>query len=166
MLDSGSPIVSSLISAAKGRGLGARGTSSFTDAYDDEGCAARTSSSSSSDKAYRAWDMVGEGRAAARAIGRSGFLRMTVDQVPLLHSLDAIYAPSARANEEARWNDLRAKFHEVYQRPADFVARAPGRVNLIGEYVSHLTQACRLCRIQVGGASHAAYSRQRSTRTF
>ena len=60
MLDSGSPIVSSLISAAKGMGLGARGTSSFTDAYDDEGCAARTSSSSSSDKAYRAWDMVGE----------------------------------------------------------------------------------------------------------
>ena len=65
-----------------------------------------------------------------------------------------------------RFEELKRLFNEKYGCNPDFFVRAPGRVNLIGEYVSHLTQACRLCRIQVGGASHAAYSRQRSTRTF
>lgn len=55
------------------------------------------------------------------------------DFVPLLHSLDAIYAPASRAQETTRWKKLQSQFQQIYGRPAGFVARAPGRVNLIGE---------------------------------
>lgn len=60
---------------------------------------------------------------------------MSHDFVPLLHSLDTIYAPASRTRETVRWNDLKSEFQRIYDRPVDFIARAPGRVNLIGEYV-------------------------------
>lgn len=62
---------------------------------------------------------------------------MSTDFVPQLHALDAVYAPASQEQENQRWKSLQEKFTEVYGRPADFVARAPGRVNLIGEYVPH-----------------------------
>ena len=60
---------------------------------------------------------------------------MSADFVPQLHTLDAVYAPASQEQETQRWNALQTRFSEVYGRAADFVARAPGRVNLIGEYV-------------------------------
>lgn len=60
---------------------------------------------------------------------------MSADLVPKLHALDEVYAPASQEQETQRWNALQTRFSEVYGRAADFVARATGRVNLIGEYV-------------------------------
>ncbi|MEA2573104.1 MAG: galactokinase [Chloroflexia bacterium] len=40
-------------------------------------------------------------------------------------------------NEEQRATQLRATFEEAFGAPPDFVARAPGRVNLIGEHTDY-----------------------------
>ncbi|WFC94336.1 galactokinase [Malassezia brasiliensis] len=60
---------------------------------------------------------------------------MSADLVPKLHTLEEVYAPASQEQETQRWNALQSKFSEVYGRVADFIARAPGRVNLIGEHV-------------------------------
>lgn len=55
------------------------------------------------------------------------------DPVPLVPSLDRIYSPAAVAKEGARWNELTEAFESIFGKKPGFVARAPGRVNLIGE---------------------------------
>ena len=56
-----------------------------------------------------------------------------------METLEEIYtAPGSVAREGARWNRLVEQFQAIYgeeHRP-HFVARAPGRVNIIGESVS------------------------------
>jgi Galactokinase galactose-binding signature len=56
--------------------------------------------------------------------------------VPTATSLDEIYDLEAVALQGPRWQSLLAKFKDKYGRPADFISRSPGRVNIIGE-VSH-----------------------------
>lgn len=60
------------------------------------------------------------------------------DVIPQLASVRDVYAAATVDAEEQRWAALRESFRKTYARDADFVARAPGRVNLIGEYVRML----------------------------
>ena len=53
--------------------------------------------------------------------------------VPTVRSLGDMYSADAVASQTTRWNGLLAKFKSTYGRKPDFVARSPGRVNLIGE---------------------------------
>ncbi|KDN38267.1 Galactokinase [Tilletiaria anomala UBC 951] len=58
--------------------------------------------------------------------------------IPLVSSLDKIYSTSQTlAKEGARWDNLMNEFERQYGKKPDFVARAPGRVNIIGEHVDH-----------------------------
>lgn len=58
-------------------------------------------------------------------------------QVPIARSLDKIYPSTALAFQGKRWNELLEKFNATYGHPADFVARSPGRVNIIGEHIDY-----------------------------
>lgn len=53
--------------------------------------------------------------------------------VPTATSLRDIYPEDAVPVETKRWEKLLARFKEVHGRQAEFVARSPGRVNIIGE---------------------------------
>lgn len=55
--------------------------------------------------------------------------------VPVVHSLADIYADPVRAQQ--RYTALTARFLAVYKRPPLFYARAPGRVNIIGEHIDY-----------------------------
>ena len=54
-------------------------------------------------------------------------------EVPTATSLRDIYPEDAVPVETKRWEKLLARFKEVHGRQAEFVARSPGRVNIIGE---------------------------------
>lgn len=53
--------------------------------------------------------------------------------VPTATSLRDIYDEDALPMETRRWDSLLAKFKNLYGKQAEFVARSPGRVNIIGE---------------------------------
>ncbi|EDU51534.1 GalK Galactokinase [Pyrenophora tritici-repentis] len=57
--------------------------------------------------------------------------------VPTATSLRDIYPEDALPVETKRWDTLLAKFKELYGKQADFVARSPGRVNIIGEHIDY-----------------------------
>ncbi|TKY87377.1 hypothetical protein EX895_004054 [Sporisorium graminicola] len=61
------------------------------------------------------------------------------DPVPLVGALDDIYSPAGVLKNGQRWSDLAEKFAQAFsgQKP-DFIARAPGRVNLIGEHIDYV----------------------------
>ncbi|KAM3539833.1 hypothetical protein ARSEF1564_007239 [Beauveria bassiana] len=58
--------------------------------------------------------------------------------VPVVASLADIYPHDALAQQTSRWNALYARFSSAYAGavPA-FVARSPGRVNIIGEHIDY-----------------------------
>ena len=56
------------------------------------------------------------------------------DTVPLLRGPRDIYAGGVE-REDVRWAGVRAAFRAAFGEDAHFIARAPGRVNLIGEHV-------------------------------
>lgn len=58
-------------------------------------------------------------------------------QVPFARSLDQIYPESALGSQGKRWNTLLTQFESTYGHPAEFVARSPGRVNIIGEHIDY-----------------------------
>ncbi|KAH4939063.1 galactokinase [Parastagonospora nodorum] len=58
-------------------------------------------------------------------------------EVPTATSLSDIYPEDALPVETKRWESLLAKFKELYGKQADFVARSPGRVNIIGEHIDY-----------------------------
>ena len=58
-----------------------------------------------------------------------------VEHVPVLHSLSDIYADAVKAQQ--RYSALTAQFLRLYGCVPTFYARAPGRVNLIGEHVDY-----------------------------
>lgn len=58
-------------------------------------------------------------------------------EVPTAKSLGDIYPDDAVKKQEARWNRLINQFKEEYGRLPDFVARSPGRVNIIGEHIDY-----------------------------
>lgn len=57
--------------------------------------------------------------------------------VPFARSLDQIYTADALPSQGKRWNNLLTQFQTTYGQPADFVARSPGRVNIIGEHIDY-----------------------------
>lgn len=57
--------------------------------------------------------------------------------VPFARSLDQIYTADALPAQAKRWNNLLAQFQSTYNQPAQFVARSPGRVNIIGEHIDY-----------------------------
>lgn len=57
--------------------------------------------------------------------------------VPVATSLADIYPPTAIAAETPRWNNLLATFAQEFGRPAQFISRSPGRVNIIGEHIDY-----------------------------
>ena len=61
--------------------------------------------------------------------------RMT-DHVPVTSNLEDIYPAEALETQRTRWNALLSAFKTQYGRSADFVSRSPGRVNLLGEYLT------------------------------
>ncbi|KAF2268004.1 Galactokinase [Lojkania enalia] len=58
-------------------------------------------------------------------------------EVPTTTSLRDIYPEDAIPMETKRWESLLAKFKEIYGKSADFIARSPGRVNIIGEHIDY-----------------------------
>ncbi|KAK4547656.1 hypothetical protein LTR36_000613 [Oleoguttula mirabilis] len=58
-------------------------------------------------------------------------------EVPTAKSLSDIYPEDAIKSQEARWNRLISKFKEEYGKLPDFIARSPGRVNIIGEHIDY-----------------------------
>ncbi|SPO23501.1 related to GAL1 - galactokinase [Ustilago trichophora] len=61
------------------------------------------------------------------------------DPVPIVSSLDEIYSPAGILKNGTRWDDLAKQFSTAFNgdKP-DFIARAPGRVNLIGEHIDYV----------------------------
>ncbi|KAL7792179.1 Galactokinase [Trichoderma ceciliae] len=57
--------------------------------------------------------------------------------VPVASSLADIYPLAALAVEAPRWNGLLAKFEKDFGHHARFIARSPGRVNIIGEHIDY-----------------------------
>ncbi|OAL49724.1 galactokinase [Pyrenochaeta sp. DS3sAY3a] len=58
-------------------------------------------------------------------------------EVPTATSLHDIYPEDALPAETKRWESLLAKFNDLYGKQPDFVARSPGRVNIIGEHIDY-----------------------------
>eukprot|EP00252_Welwitschia_mirabilis_P002241 TRINITY_DN1214_c0_g1_i1.p1 TRINITY_DN1214_c0_g1~~TRINITY_DN1214_c0_g1_i1.p1 ORF type:complete len:503 (-),score=99.97 TRINITY_DN1214_c0_g1_i1:486-1994(-) len=58
--------------------------------------------------------------------------------VPVFSSLDAVYGEGSLLDEaQLRFNHMKAKFVELYGKEPEVFARAPGRVNLIGEHIDY-----------------------------
>ena len=70
--------------------------------------------------------------------------------VPTATSWRDIYPEDAVPVETKRWESLLTKFEALYGKPADFVARSPGRVNIIGEVIM-------LCMSRSPGSSRAQH---------
>jgi len=60
------------------------------------------------------------------------------DPVPVL-KLPEVYSPLALSGETERVKEIENKFSKIYHLRPAFIARAPGRLNMIGECVSILT---------------------------
>ncbi|CAK7233972.1 galactokinase [Sporothrix curviconia] len=80
--------------------------------------------------------------------------------VPVVSRLEEIYTEDAVPAQTKRWQHLLAEFEQRYGKPADFVARSPGRVNVIGEHIDYslysvlpmaITGDC-IIAVGVGGA--------------
>ncbi|CAI0626210.1 unnamed protein product [Linum tenue] len=58
--------------------------------------------------------------------------------VPIFSSLDPVYGgDSQREEAQLRFDKLKSKFLQVFGHPPELYARAPGRVNLIGEHIDY-----------------------------
>lgn len=62
--------------------------------------------------------------------------------VPSVSALRDIYTTQSLADQQVRWNGLLEKFQARYGSPAQFVARSPGRVNIIGEHIDYSLYSC------------------------
>ncbi|KAK4227168.1 ribosomal protein S5 domain 2-type protein [Podospora fimiseda] len=59
------------------------------------------------------------------------------DHVPIAASLADIYTPDVLDAQTKRWNSLLQEFKATYSYDTEFVARSPGRVNIIGEHIDY-----------------------------
>jgi galactokinase len=57
--------------------------------------------------------------------------------VPVAKSLKDIYTEDALTAQTGRWENLLEQFKTNYGHAAQFVARSPGRVNIIGEHIDY-----------------------------
>ncbi|MCJ1384359.1 galactokinase [Xylographa soralifera] len=59
------------------------------------------------------------------------------EPVPITKSLDFVYEAASLPSQRKRWDALRTRFSSLYGKEPDFVARSPGRVNIIGEHIDY-----------------------------
>lgn len=59
------------------------------------------------------------------------------EPVPVVKKLEELYPQDALEFQRARFERLKIRFSELYGRSPLFVARSPGRVNLIGEHIDY-----------------------------
>ena len=60
------------------------------------------------------------------------------DPVPVVRDIDDIYPQDALESQRKRFERLKARFAHLYGgKSPDFIARSPGRVNLIGEHIDY-----------------------------
>ncbi|PNH65798.1 hypothetical protein VD0002_g3327 [Verticillium dahliae] len=57
--------------------------------------------------------------------------------VPIARSLKDIYTDDALPSQSKRWTTLLSRFEQQFGEAAAFVARSPGRVNIIGEHLDY-----------------------------
>lgn len=57
--------------------------------------------------------------------------------VPVVKDIEHVYYPDDLPKEKTRFTHLLNHFSQLYNKKAEFVARSPGRVNIIGEHVDH-----------------------------
>ncbi|KAH7035244.1 ribosomal protein S5 domain 2-type protein [Microdochium trichocladiopsis] len=62
--------------------------------------------------------------------------------VPQTTALQDVYTAESLGEQGVRWNTLLEKFQETYGTSAEFVARSPGRVNIIGEHIDYSLYPC------------------------
>lgn len=58
---------------------------------------------------------------------------MPTSPLPIATSLDEVYTPGSLLHQGERWDQLAQTFEKEYGVKPQKVARAPGRVNVIGE---------------------------------
>ncbi|KAH9949915.1 galactokinase gal [Amylocystis lapponica] len=59
--------------------------------------------------------------------------------IPIVTSLQEVHTDFVTAaNQAERWNDLVAEFERRFGKKPTYIARAPGRVNLIGEHIDYV----------------------------
>ncbi|CCX10150.1 ribosomal protein S5 domain 2-type protein [Pyronema domesticum] len=58
--------------------------------------------------------------------------------IPEVSSVEEVYPAASHALQKQRWEHLLARFEEKYGKPAEFISRAPGRVNIIGEHIDYM----------------------------
>lgn len=54
-------------------------------------------------------------------------------------SVEEIYSPRSVQDERVRWSSLTEHFRHTFHNEPQFIARAPGRLNMIGECVQEFT---------------------------
>ena len=57
--------------------------------------------------------------------------------VPVVEGLDDLYPPDDLLRQKERFTSLLQEFHKTYQTKPRYVARSPGRVNIIGEHIDY-----------------------------
>ncbi|KAG0343334.1 galactokinase [Podila humilis] len=57
--------------------------------------------------------------------------------IPEITDIDILYSPPKLASALNRWTQLSVAFEQLYGRVPEFIARSPGRVNLIGEHIDY-----------------------------
>lgn len=62
----------------------------------------------------------------------------TKNTPPVVKDLSSIYPDGFVESQNERYLKLKQKFKQVYNVDCDFIARAPGRVNLIGEHIDYM----------------------------
>ncbi|KAL8661774.1 MAG: hypothetical protein Q9202_005271 [Teloschistes flavicans] len=59
------------------------------------------------------------------------------ETVPITQSIDTLYPDANIPSQKQRWQGLVTQFETKYGKKPAFVARSPGRVNLIGEHIDY-----------------------------
>jgi len=67
------------------------------------------------------------------------FLNSTTmnDLVPVVRDINDLYPKDAIPSQQQRLEHLKDRFSELYGKKPQFIARSPGRVNLIGEHIDY-----------------------------
>lgn len=79
-----------------------------------------------------------------------GSSRMTEDPIPLVDTLEGIYSKERIPKEGKRWDNLHSQFKKKFNgQSPNFIARAPGRVNLMGDHVDHMRFSCLPAALEI-----------------
>lgn len=59
------------------------------------------------------------------------------EPIPITNDIQTIYSPDVIESQKARWSQLTQQFNNQYGKNPQFIARSPGRVNIIGEHIDY-----------------------------